>query len=91
MNVLDALTVRYFIVQAREAVFKFEWLMQVYLIIPQIAPYKGYNLAHSLGGEYYWQRLYEFCSELVEAEFSGTDLQVNPADEVRLDDWGYTC
>ena len=88
INLLDALTVRYSIVQAREALFKFERLMQVYLTIPQIAPYKGYNLAHSLGGEYYWQRLYEFCSELVEAEFSGTDLQVNPADEVRLDDWG---
>ena len=55
--------------------------MRVYLAVPQRAPYPGFNFPAWLGGEYYWQRLDRFCSELTEVEFSGTDWQVEPEDE----------
>ena len=78
IDLVDALTVRYSPVQAREALFRFERLMNVYLTVPQKAPYKGYDITSCLGGEYYQRRLDEFCDELTELEYEGTDLQVEP-------------
>ena len=81
MPLIDALTVRYSPVQAREALYKFERLMRVYLTVPQRAPYKDYDLARWLGDEYYWRRLDQFCSGLVELAFDGVDLPVEPVGE----------
>jgi len=53
IDLIDALTVRYSPVQAREALFRFERLMNVYLTVPQKAPYKGYDITPCLGGRYY--------------------------------------
>jgi hypothetical protein len=87
INLLDALTVNYSPVQAREALFRFERLMRVYLTVPQRAPYRRFDLANWLDGEYYWQRLNQFCSELVDVEFSGTAWQIEPEHEGRLVTW----
>lgn len=84
MNLLNALTVNYSPVQAREAMFRFERLMRVYLTVPQRAPYLGFDLANWLGSEYYWRRLDQFCSELTQLEFIGTAWQVEPDHEGRL-------
>ena len=86
IDLVDALTVRYSPVQAREALFRFERLMNVYLAVPHKAPYKGYDLIRCLGGEYYRRRLDEFCDELTELEYEGTDLQVEP-EHNRLMGW----
>ena len=86
ISLVDTLTVRYSPVQAREALFRFERLMNVYLTVSPKAPYKGYDLAHCLGGEYYWRRLDEFCDELTDLEYDGTDLQVEP-EHNRLMGW----
>lgn len=87
MNLLDALTVHYAPTQAREALYKFERLMRVYLTTPERAPYKRVDFVAWLGGDYYWQRLDQFCSELVELEFGGTTWQEEPTDEGRMVAW----
>ncbi len=83
IDLIDALTVHYSAVQAREALFRFERMMRKYLSSPWKAPYRAFNFPAWLGGEFYWRRLDEFCSELVEAEFAGTDWQVGPDDKER--------
>jgi len=87
LDLVDALTVRYHPVQAKEALYRFERLMRVYLTIPDRAPYLGFDFPGWLGGDYYWQRLDQFCSELVDAEFNGTSWQVEPNHEGRLVIW----
>lgn len=83
IDLTDALTIRYSVVQAREALFRFERMMRIYLSSPRKAPYRIFNFPAWLGGEFYWRRLDQFCSELVEGEFRGTDLQVRPGDKGR--------
>lgn len=80
MNLIDALTVHYSLVQAREMLFRFERMMRIYLCHPWKGPYPGFNFPAWLGGQYYWQRLDQFCSELVDGEFDGTDWQVEPTE-----------
>ena len=87
IDLVDALTVRYCVIQARETLFRFERLMRVYLAVPQRAPYRHYDIANQLGREYYWHRLDGLCSELVETEFSATDLQIESENEGRLVSW----
>lgn len=87
INLLDALTVRYSLVQARQALFQFERLMRVYLTTPQRAPYPGFDFPSWLGGDYYWRRLDQFCSELVELEFSGPSWELESANEGMLTIW----
>jgi omega-hydroxy-beta-dihydromenaquinone-9 sulfotransferase len=87
ITLLDALTVRYSPVQAREALYRFERLMRVYLTVPQCSPYEDYDLARWIGDVYYWQRLDQFCAELAELEFEGIDLHVEPESEGRFVEW----
>lgn len=69
VNVLDALTINYSHVQAREALYRFEHLMRVDLTTPQKPPFLSYNFEQWLDKDYYWQRLDRFCLELVELEY----------------------
>lgn len=69
INLLDALTINYSPVQSREALFRFENLMRVDLTTPQTPPFLSYDFDQWLGGEYYWQRLDQFCSDLQESEY----------------------
>jgi len=78
IDLADALTVRYSPVRAREALFRFERLMNVYLTDPHKAPYKDYDLPRCVGGEYYFRRVDEFSDELTDLEYEATDLQVEP-------------
>ena len=87
IDLIDALTIRYSAIQAREALFRFERMMRKYLSSPRKAPYRIFNFPAWLGGELYWRRLDQFCSELVEGEFRGTDLQVRPDDKERKEGW----
>ncbi|HBY94955.1 MAG: sulfotransferase [Ardenticatenaceae bacterium] len=87
MTLISELSAQYSPVRAREALFRFERLMRVYLTVPQRAPYFGFDLARWLGGEYYWQRLDEFCAQMVEFEFHGRAWQVEPNIESRFDAW----
>lgn len=87
MTLVDSLSVQYSPVRAREALYRFERLMRVYLTVPQRAPYFGFDLACWLGRDYYWQRLDDFCSQLVEVEFNGRAWQVEPAATSRLVTW----
>jgi hypothetical protein len=72
ISLVDALTVRYSIVQSREAMFRFERLMREDLVTPQRPPFLSYDVANWLGGDYYWDRLDQFCAELVLREYSIT-------------------
>jgi hypothetical protein len=70
MKLVDALTVDFSPVQAREALFRFERLMHVDLNQPNCAPFLGYDIADWLGGSYYWQRLEDFIGDLIEVEYA---------------------
>jgi hypothetical protein len=61
--------------------------MRVYLATPQRAPYSGFDFLGWFGGEYYRQRLDQFCSELVDLEFNGSTWQIEPDHEGRLVAW----
>ena len=87
MTLLDALTTQYSPTRAAEALYRFERLMRVYLTVPQRDPYKNFEFDKWLGGEYYWKRLDQFCSTLVEQDFPGTNWQVEPVYEGRLSMW----
>ncbi len=88
INLLDALTIHSSVFQAREALYRFERLMRVYLANPQIVPYRGWDMACWLGGNYYWQRLDRFCAELTEGEFIGAEsVEIVPEYEGRLIEW----
>jgi hypothetical protein len=84
LDLLDALTTRYHPVQASEALYRFERLMRVYLANPERAPYRGFDFPSWLGGAYYWERLDQFCSELVDFEYEGKAWQLEPEHEGRL-------
>jgi len=86
IDLIDALTIRYHPVKASEALHRFERLMRVYLVTPDRTPYYGFDLPGWLGGEYYWQRLNQFCSCLVDLDFEGKALQIesDSNDEGRL-------
>lgn len=86
-DLIDALTIRYHPEQASEALNRFERLMYVYLATPQRAPFASFDFPGWLGEEYYWQRLDQFCSELVEFEFDGFSWRVGSESEGRLVDY----
>jgi hypothetical protein len=69
INLVDALTYRYSVIQAREAKYRFERLMKVYFTTPDQAPYRSYDFPAWLGGDYYWNRLDEFLAALVDAKY----------------------
>ena len=81
ITLIDSLTVRYSPVQGREALYRFERLMRSYLTVPETSPYEEYDVASWLGGPYYWDRLDQFCSALVDATFAGVDLPVNQLEQ----------
>ncbi len=83
-DLVDALTIRYHPVQAREALYAFERLMRVYLTVPQRAPYRGFELDKWLGAEHYGHQLDQFCDALSSGEFTGSPWQSEPENEGRL-------
>lgn len=72
MRLVDALTKDYSPVQAKEALFRFERLMRRDLTTPQHPPFLSFDFANWLGQEHYWQRLDQFCSDLVAVEYTST-------------------
>lgn len=84
VTLLDSLSTNYSPVIAREALFRFERLMRHYLTDPDQTPYRGFNLPHWLGDDYYWQRLDQFCDSLVEVEYSGVAWQAETNGDGRL-------
>jgi hypothetical protein len=84
LDLLDSLTYRYSPVQAREALYRFERMMRIYLADPERTPYRGFNLPEWIGADYYWSRLDQFCSELVALEFEGSTWQVERSHDGRL-------
>jgi hypothetical protein len=68
LELTNALTDNYSPTLAREALFRFERLMRVYLATYGKAPYAAIDLPEWLGRDFYWQRLDQFCSHLVEIE-----------------------
>jgi hypothetical protein len=87
MDLVDALTVRYSPIQARETFFRFERLMKVFMTIPERNPYPGFNLPEWLGVDSYWEKLEQFCSELVLGSFEGMSWTVDPEKDGRLVLW----
>lgn len=81
ITLIDSLTDRYSPVLGREALYRFERLMRVYLTAPETSPYEEYNIADWLGGEYYWDRLDQFCSALVDTTFAGSDLLIDQLEQ----------
>jgi hypothetical protein len=71
LSLIDGLTTRYSTARAREALFEFERLMRVELATPGRPPYAALDLPGWLGKDYYWNRLDEFISSLVEVEYLG--------------------
>lgn len=83
-DLIDALTLRYHPVKASEALYRFERLMRVSLATPERAPYQGFDFPNWLGGQYYWNRLDQFCSELIDLEYEGTTWQIEPEHQGRM-------
>lgn len=86
-DLIDALTLRYHPVKASEALYRFERLMRIFLTTPDRTPYRGFDLPNWLGRDYYWNRLDQFCAELVELEYEGSTWQMEPEHEGRLVDY----
>lgn len=78
INLVDALTIRYSINQAREAVYKFDRLMRDYMSNPQNPIYPNYNLSDWIGKDYFYQRLDAFCAELIDFSFDGISAPLRP-------------
>ena len=76
INLLDALTINYSVVQSREALYYFEELMEKHFTSKYTAPYVGIEFQKLFGEEYYYQRLDEFLNELTIGSFYGSDYQV---------------
>lgn len=75
INLVDALTDRFSPVQAREAFYRFERLMKIDLAQPHQTPYIGYDLPNVIGRAFYWQRLEQFCDNLVLLEYDVSKKQ----------------
>ena len=84
MDLVNSLSTNYHPVHANETLYRFERLMRVYLTLPERGPYRGFDFPRWLGGEYYWQRLDQFCSELVDHVYDGVIWQAEPQNEGRL-------
>ena len=76
INLADALTNRYSVCQAREAIFRFEKLMRVHLSTPYRAPYVGVDFPACFGEEFYCKRLDQFIADLVDNSYMGMDYPV---------------
>lgn len=87
IDLVDALTDSYSPVRAREAVYRFERLMRVYLTVPDRAPYQSFDFHGLFGREHYEAKLDEFLARLVEGGYEGTDWVVKPQEEGRLVAW----
>src|SRR5690606_17073550 len=69
INLVDALTYRYSVIQDREIKYGYVCVSKVYFSPPDQAPFRSYGFQAWLGGEYYWNRLEEFLSALVDAQY----------------------
>ena len=88
MDLVDAVSTRYSINQSREAVYKFERLMRVYMTDPEGGRYPNYDLPNWIGKDFYYARLEQFCSELVDFSFHGISAPLRqPLDEVKTTVW----
>lgn len=71
IDLVDALSTRYSVNHSRESLYKFERLLRVYMTNPEGGDYPNYDLPNWIGKEYYYQRLDQFCTELVDFSFHG--------------------
>ena len=78
MNLIDALSTRYSATQAREALYKFERLVKLYLVTSDRAPYFGYDLTESIDREFLTERTNRFILDLTDGEFLGFDAPQEP-------------
>lgn len=78
LNLRRFLSSSYTIVDAREAIFRFERLMRVYLTVPSKAPYEGYAFANTFGREFYFDHLDSFLSKITACSYTGSDYHVEP-------------
>ncbi len=90
IDLVDSCTSRYSPARARDALQDFETLMRLYLTVPERPPYRGFDLANWLGGEYYWERLNRFCAEFSQFQFEGIAWQIEAQHEGRLVEWAKT-
>ncbi|MFW6062889.1 MAG: sulfotransferase family protein [Chloroflexota bacterium] len=90
VTLLDSLSTSYSPIIAREALFRFERLMRVYLADPQHTPYRGFDLPAWLGDDNYWRELDEFCDSVAEVEYRGVAWQVERNGDGRLVEWART-
>jgi len=79
INLVDALTINYSVIQAREALYQFEKFMKIHLTTPQKPPYFGIDFNHFFGKEFFEIKTEEFIRSLVDFAFYGTDYQVEPS------------
>ncbi|HSM54652.1 MAG TPA: sulfotransferase [Candidatus Sulfomarinibacteraceae bacterium] len=90
VTLVDSLSTRYSPIIAREALFRFERLMRIYLTDPRHTPYRGFDLPAWLGHDNYWQRLDDFCESVAEVEYRGVAWQVERNGDGRLVEWART-
>jgi len=76
INLVDALSTNYSIVQSREALYYFEELMKKHFVNKYSAPYIGFEFDKMFGEDYYWERLEQFIDELTIGSFYGSDYPV---------------
>jgi hypothetical protein len=69
INLVDALTDRFSPVQAREAYYRFERLMKVDLAQPHQAPFISFDVPNLIGQDFYWQRVEQYCDNLIVMEY----------------------
>jgi len=76
INLVDALTINYSVIQAREALYQFEKLIKIFLNTPQKTPYFGIDFNNFFGKEFFEIKTEEFIQNLVDFAFYGTSYQV---------------
>ncbi len=77
LNLIDALSVNYSVVQSREAVYYFRELMENILVNPSKAPYVGFDFASMFGKDDYRKLIDEFFQSLSLGSFVGSDYPVH--------------
>ncbi len=87
IHLIDALTTHYSPTVAREAIYRFERLMRVYLATPGRSPYAALDLPGWLGEDYYWQRLEHFVDRIIAVKYKGFAWHIEQRNEGRLVNW----